>query len=172
MKNIPLLTLFCFIANISFTQSEGPCSKGAFGIIKPFIGEWKEYTVTGKEEIYIGNLKSTIELDGCVISQKFVGKDSSFSYSSFGYIDPSSNIWQETYVFNNGAISKYQWLIDEADVLQRRIGGTRKLDYMHQLRLTNITENQYDAIEEHSYDGGKTWKAMELTRIKRIQKKG
>ncbi len=170
MKNIISLLLFYLIANISFSQSDGPCSRGSFGIIKPFIGEWKEYTVTEKEEIYIGNLESTIELDGCVISQRFISKDSLFSYLSFGYIDPSSNIWQETYVFNNGGISKYQWQIDGTDILQRRIGGTRKLAYMHQLRLTDITKNQYDVIEEHSYDGGKTWKTIELTRIKRIQK--
>jgi hypothetical protein len=170
LKNIISLLLFYLIANISFSQSNSPCSKGSFGIIKPFIGKWKEYTVTENEEIYIGNLESKIELDGCIISQRFESKDSSFSYLSFGYIDPSSNIWQETYVFNNGGISKYQWQIDGTDVLQRRIGGTRKLDYMHQLRLTNITENQYDVFEEHSYDGGKTWKTIELTRIKRIQK--
>ena len=169
MKNITFLLLFYSIANLSFSQSDSPCSNGAFEIVKPFIGEWKEYTITGKEEIYIGNLESTIELDGCVISQRFVGKDSGFSYLSFGYIDPSSNIWQETYVFNNGGISKYQWQIDGTDVLQRRIGGTRKLNYMHQLRLTEITENQYDVIEEHSYDGGKTWKTIELTRIKRTK---
>ncbi len=170
MKSIISSLLIALITNISFSQSNNPCSKGTFEIIKPFIGEWKEYTVTEKEEVYIGELESSIELGGCVISQKFISKDSSFSYVSFGYIDPSSNIWQETYVFNNGGISKYQWQIDGTDVLQRRIGGTRKLDYMHQLRLTNITENQYDAIEEHSYDGGKTWKTIELTRIKRIQK--
>ncbi len=170
MKKIISLLLFCLVANISFSQSDSPCSKGSFEIIKPFIGKWKEYTVTQNEEIYIGELESTIELDGCVISQRFVSEDSSFSYLSFGYIDPSSNIWQETYVFNNGGISIYQWLIDGTDTLQRRIGGTKKLDYMHQLRLTDITENQYDVIEEHSYDGGKTWKSIELTRIKRVQK--
>lgn len=169
MKSILSLLLFFAAVSTTFSQSNSPCSKGAFEIIKPFVGEWEEYTVTENEEIFIGNLESTIELDGCVISQRFVGKDSSFFYLSFGYIDPASNIWQETYVFNNGGISKYQWQIDGADVLQRRIGGTSKLDYMHQLRLTNITENQYDADEEHSYDGGKTWKSVELTRIKRVQ---
>lgn len=168
MKNIITLLLLYFVANVSFSQSTTPCSTGAFETIKPFIGSWQEYTVTETEEIYIGKLESTIELDGCVVSQRFMAKDSSFSYLSFGYIDPSSNIWQETYVFNNGSISKYQWQIDGQDVLQRRIGGTKKLDYMHQLRLTHITENQYDAMEEHSFDGGKTWKAVELTRIRRI----
>jgi len=169
MKNIILIILFYLIANLSFSQSDSPCSKGAFDIVRPFIGNWKEYSIMENEEVFIGNLKSTAELGGCIISQRFVSEDSSFSYLSFGYIDPSSNIWQETYVFNNGSISKYQWQVDGTDILQRRIGGTRKLDYMHQLRLTAITDNQYDVIEEHSYDGGKTWKNIELTRIKRVK---
>jgi hypothetical protein len=169
MKNIKLILLFYFISSLSFSQSDKACSNGAFNIVRPFIGNWEEYTITENEEVFIGNLESTVELDGCVISQKFVSKDSTFSYLSFGYIDPSSNIWQETYIFNNGNISEYQWQIDGTDILQRRIGGTRKIAYMHQLRLTAITDNQYDVIEEHSYDGGKTWKNIELTRIKRIK---
>lgn len=169
MKNVILMLLFLIMANPLFSQSDGACSKGVFEIVKPFIGEWKEYTITENEEIFMGNLESTLELDGCIISQKFVSKDSSFSYISFGYVDPASNMWEESYVFNNGSTSKYQWQIEGADVLTRRIGGTRRLDYIHQLRLTAISDDQYDVIEEHSYDGGRTWKNIELTRIKRIK---
>lgn len=169
MKNKLFILICCILANSSFSQAEQVCSGGPFEVVKPFLGRWQEFNVINHKEEFIGTLESTLEQDGCVISQRFVSKDASFSYMSFGYVDPASNSWQETYVFNNGSISKYLWQLDDEDVVTKRIGGTRKLDYMQQLRLTAITENQYDVIEEHSFDGGKTWKNVELTRIKRVQ---
>lgn len=169
MKRILFTCVILVLTNYSFSQSENNCSGGSFEIIKPFLGSWEEYTLTHNDEKLEGTLESRIDLDGCVISQRFISSDSGFSYLSFGYVEPSSNIWQETYVFNNGSISKYEWLTDGDDVLQRRIGGTRKMEYMHQLRLTNIKKDHYDVIEEHSYDAGKTWEKKGLTRIKRIK---
>jgi len=169
MRRILFISVILALTNYSFSQSENNCSGGSFEIIKPFLGTWEEYTITDNGEKFMGTLESKIDLKGCVISQRFVSKDSNFSYLSFGYVEPSSNIWEETYVFSNGSISKYEWMVDGDDVLQRRIGGTRKIEYMHQLRLTNINKDSYDAIEEHSYDGEKTWEKKELTRIIKVK---
>ena len=169
LKYIFIFTTILLMTTTSYAQSGGECRGGSYELVKPFLGNWKEYNVTESGEEFIGTLRSKLNLNGCVISQRFVSSDSSFSYLSFGYIEPSSNIWQETYVFNNGSVSKFEWLVDGNDVLQRRIGGTRKMEYMHQLRLTNISKDFYDVIEEHSYDGGKTWERVELTRIERIE---
>ena len=165
----PLFVLvFLLFTNYSFSQSEGTCTGGSFEIVKPFLGSWKEYAVNDNEEKFIGTLQTEIGLDGCTISQRFTSEGLDFSYLSFGYVEPSSNIWEETYVFNTGDISKYHWLVEGQDILMRRIGGTRKLKYMHQLRLTKINEDSYEVIDEHSYDAGKTWENKELTRIKRV----
>ena len=169
MYRILFIPVFFLFIDPVQSQTGGACKGGSFEIVKPFLGTWKEYTVTDNDEKLIGTLQSTVDLGGCTISQRFVSNDSSFSYLSFGYVEPSSLIWEETYVFSNGSISRYQWLIEGEDVLMRRTGGTRKMEYMHQLRLTNITTDRYDVIEEHSHNAGKTWEQKELTRVKRIE---
>ena len=167
MKIAVVGTLLTTTIQTLFGQASAGCNSGAHGLVPPFIGQWKEYTVLGEKEVFAGYLESRIDLEGCVLLQRFTSPDSSFSYLSYGYVNPASNIWNETYVFNNGNISKYQWLTDGDDMLMLRTGGSRKLNYMHQLRLTNITKLQYDVIEQHSHDGGKTWKDVEVTRIRR-----
>lgn len=169
VKSSFLLALVILAVPDLYSQKQGGCSGGVYQLVKPFLGKWKEYTVTDSTETFIGDLVSAMELDGCAISQRFTGSDGSFSYVSFGFVKPSSNIWEETYVFNNGSHSVYHWIADGADILMRRVGGTRLLDYMQQLRLTDIGPDKYDVVEEHSKDGGKTWSAVELTRIKRIE---
>ena len=136
-------------------------------MVLPFMGQWQEYTIT-EEEVFIGTLSAAVEEDGCSISQNFKSADGSFTYRSFGYVEAATGKWKEIYVFNNGRISEYQWFRDGSEVIMRRTGGSRKLDYMHQLRLTNVTAASYDVIEEHSYDNGKSWQAIELKKKKKI----
>jgi len=136
-----ILAFFSF-TNYSFSQSEGTCTGGSFEIVKPFLGRWKEYTVINNEEKFIGTLQTEIDLDGCTISQRFTSEDLDFSYLSFGYVEPSSNIWEETYVFNTGVISKYHWLVDGQDILMRRIGGTRKFE-IHASASTDKNQSRF-----------------------------
>ena len=154
-------------ANDTLCQTDMPCSGGTYEVVKPFIGIWEEYTVTDNGEELLGTLQSTMDLNGCVLTQRFTSSDESFSYVTFGYILPDQRIWEESYVFSNGSSAKYHWIVEGDDVLQRRVGGTRKIDYMHQLRLTVINKDLYEAMEEHSVDKGITWQKKELTRIRR-----
>jgi len=169
MRSIILLLLLIMVVSDSISQTSGSCEGGTYNLVKPLLGTWEEYTITDSSEVFIGTLQSNLELSGCVLSQRFVSPDSSFSYQSFGYVEPTSNKWNETYVFSTGSISKYEWQTDNNDLLTLRTGGTRVIDYIHRLRLTNINELFYDVIEERSKDGGRTWKAMELTRINRTE---
>ena len=150
-----------------FAQQTVVCHGTAYELVDPFLGDWKEYTVTAEEEIFIGTLEMSKSPDGCTISQRFVSADGSFSYQSSGYVEPSSGMWREIYVFSNGNKSEYQWFRQGNDVIMRRTGGTRKLDYLHQLRLTNVSEDSYEVIEEHSFDSGLSWEDKELTRVKK-----
>ena len=168
MKVLFVLAVFLSLAHLTIAQDSDACTGGTYDMVRPFLGSWQEYTVTDNEEIFIGTLNSQMELNGCVITQRFYSADSSFSYQSFGYVEPASNILRETYVFSTGGISKYQWQLVEGEVVQLRIGGSRQIDYMHRLRFTNVTGDSYDVVEEHSQDGGRTWEQKELTRIKRV----
>lgn len=148
-------------------QEDKGCHGETYALIDPFIGYWREYTVTQEAEIYMGTLRSSKGPDSCTITQRFISADVSFSYQSFGYVDSSTGKWKEIYVFNDGNHAEYQWFKEGDDIIMRRTGGTRLLDYTHQLRLTNISKDSYDVLEEHSYDNGVTWQNVELTRIKR-----
>lgn len=158
--------LLC-LSSVVFSQEPVACTGEPYEIVLPFMGQWKEYTIT-EEEVYVGDLISEAESDGCSISQRFASADGNFSYRSFGYVEASSGQWKEVYVFNNGRISEYIWFREGTDVIMRRTGGTRKLEYEHQLRLTNLTPGSYDVIEEHSHDKGESWIEIELTRIKKV----
>ncbi len=145
------------------------CSGVEYDLVDPFLGDWEEYTVTADAEVFVGTLHSSKSPDGCTISQQFVSADGSFSYQSFGFVESSTGMWRETYVFSNGNKSEYQWFRQGADIIMRRTGGTRALNYLHQLRLTNIKDDSYEVVEEHSFDNGLSWEDQELTRVKKLQ---
>ena len=153
-----------------FAQSgNNPCSGGSFDVVKPFLGEWEEYRITDSTEVYLGILITSLEVEGCVISQRFMSEDSSFQYLSFGHLRPSSNLWEETYVFNTGQYSVFQWTTTREGLYTFRIGGSRETDHIYRLKYTNVEPHQYEVIPQRSYDGGKTWESHGLTRIKKIQ---
>ena len=145
------------------------CNSSSHKIVYPFLGEWEEYTVTDTSENYIGRLSTKLDVNGCVLNQKFMSVDSSFSYLSQGFVNPASGIWEETYVFNSGRFAKYLWMV-EGDVLYTlRIDGSRKTKKLHRLNYINIKLDEYTVVQEESSDGGKTWVSKDVTRIKRIK---
>ena len=138
LQSIVLLVLLIFPKTV-ISQEDPGCSGGVYDLVSPFMGNWEEYTVTAEGEVFVGTLKSSKGEDRCTIGQRFVSADGSFSYQSFGYVEASTGKWKEVYVFSNGNNSEYQWFREGSDVIMRRTGGTRQLEHMHQLRLTNIT---------------------------------
>jgi hypothetical protein len=132
------------------------------------VGDWEEYTVTDTAEVYIGRLTTTLDNNGCVLTQTFVSSDSTFSYHSQAYINPASNIWEETYVFNSGAYSKFLWIVEGETLYTLRIGGSRHTDYLFRLKYTDVKKNEYTVTSQESLNGGATWVSKDITRIKRI----
>ena len=152
----------------SQTQSDN-CNSVAHEIVYPFLGEWEEYTITDSTEVYIGRLSTKLDVEGCVLTQTFMMADTTFSYRSHGYVNPASNLWEETYVFNSGGFSKYLWIAEGKSLYTLRIDGNRKTDYLHRLKYTNIKKDEYTVIQQESIDGGLTWKSNDTTKIKRIK---
>jgi len=150
------------------TQSSN-CNSANYQVIHPFLGEWEEYTITDSAEVYIGRLTTKLNVEGCVLTQTFATPDSTFSYRSHGYVNPASNIWEETYVFNSGGYSKYLWIVEGKLLYTVRIGGSRKTDYLHRLKYTNVRKDEYTVVEQESHDGGITWESKDTTRIIRIE---
>ena len=155
---------------IAPVKHESSCATESHQLIRPFIGTWEEFELDDKDqENFIGTLNVELVAGDCALAQRFESPDSSFSYATQGYVNPGSGFWEETYVFSTGNTAEYQWIVDNGDVVQRRIGGTRKIDYLHQLRFTQVTAAGYLVTVEQSTDGGKSWATKERTRVKRVR---
>lgn len=149
-------------------EDKPPCTSASHDLIKPFIGTWEEYELdASNQETFIGVLQVQLTAGGCALAQRFMSPDSSFSYATQGHVNPGSGFWEEKYVFSTGGTADYQWVIDKGDIVQRRVGGTRRIDYLHQLRFTELSSTGYLVLVEQSTDGGKTWTVKERTRVKR-----
>ena len=165
---LPLILFFGVISLYCQTK-DTLCRQGSYEVIKLFLGEWEEYTITDSTDVYIGRLSTHLNLNGCILTQSFDAPDLKFSYQSQGFVNPTSNVWEETYVFNSGGYSKFLWILDGGSIYTLRIGGSRKTDYLHRLKYTDIKKDEYVVIQQESVDGGKTWISKESTRIKRIK---
>ena len=147
-------------------KSQPACAGPAYELAQRFAGTWQEFTVSDEGEELVGTLTSAFELDGCVISQRFLSADESFSFISFGYVDQESGQWLETYVFNNGRHASYRWLTNGDEIITERIGGNPK--DLRRLRIRFLSADLYEVSEERSTDSGVTWEHVELTRTRRV----
>ena len=168
MKPILLLLNLLILCNFTIAQTTS-CNTDHHKIVQPFLGEWEEYTVTDTAEVYIGKLTTRLNTEGCVLTQTFMSPDSSFSYHSQGHINPASNMWEETYVFNSGGYSKFLWVVNGESLYTLRVDGSRQPEYVFRLNYTDIKENEYTVTSQESLDGGKTWVSKDVTRIKRVR---
>ncbi|MFN9999253.1 MAG: hypothetical protein ACK52X_06495 [bacterium] len=143
------------------------CIGKQFEILKPFLGNWEEYTVEdGKEQLF-GRLTITLNAEGCSLNKRFLLYNRKGSYLTSGYYDLAENAWIETFTFRNGDYSKYKWVVEGKEVVMVRIANSSKSDYLNRNRWTNITSDSFDILEERSYDSGKKWTVYSTTKLKR-----
>lgn len=168
-KLLYYLVYLPFIYSSTFAQSEKPpCSGGSYDLVAPYLGTWQEFRVTDSTEVLMGTLTTRLLAKGCAISQHFMEQDSSFSYQSLGYVNPSSGLWQEHYVFSTGGTATYQWMTEGDMIYTLRVSASRSSDHIYRLRYTDTRDDEYTVVLQRSYDGGKTWESTGKTRIKRI----
>ena len=147
-------------------ESNAPCRGGPYDIAAPFVGTWHEFTVSadGDEELE-GTLVTTLEVDGCALTQRFESIDGTFSFLSFAYVEASTGCWLETYVFNNGRSTQWRWVPRDGELFMERMGDhpTRRL------RIVNHTEAAYEVIEEKRERPKEEWEFVVLTRTRRAE---
>jgi hypothetical protein len=139
---------------------------GPYELARPFIGTWQEYTVKGQEELLEGTLETRIELEGYVLTQRFLSVDGTFSFFAFGYVEPKTNSWYETYVFNNGRVTHWLWHKEEDEIIMDWVNDGSEA--RRRLRVVNMREESYEVIEERMTEEGKGWDFVVLTRTRRI----
>ncbi|MFN7602972.1 MAG: hypothetical protein ACK5R0_16415 [Bacteroidota bacterium] len=143
------------------------CIGKQFEILKPFLGNWDEYTVEDDKEQLFGRLTITLNAEGCSLNKRFFLYNRRGSYLTNSYYDLAENAWIETFTFRNGDYSKYKWVVEGKEVVMVRIASSLKSDYLNRNRWTNITSESFDILEERSYDSGKKWAVFSTTRLKR-----
>ena len=148
---------------LRFEEDENPnCTGERYDILKPFLGNWKEYTVNeGKEDLF-GLLKIEIDPKGCSLRKEFQLLTGSFSYSTLGYFDNNSGTWKET--FSTGSV--FEWVKEADDVVMVNLGS--KGPSLHRNRWTSPKDGTFQIIEERSENNGKTWVTKSVTKVKKI----
>ncbi len=148
-------------------EASGSCSGGLYELAGPLVGTWQEFTIEGDTETLVGTLESSLDLGGCVFRQSFLSAEGTFAFRSFGFVDPETGTWRELFVFDSGRTAEYRWRASGDEILLERQG--RIEGRLHRLRLTQIGPDTYTVWEEHFYDDGATWQAVEETRARRIR---
>lgn len=142
-----------------------PLSGAPYSLADRFTGTWKEYTVTDQGEQLVGTLNVSWDLGGCVQVQRLQAAEGPFALMAFGYLDPESGSWEETFILNSGRVARYRWREEGPDLLVERQGGNP--NDLRRLRIQNLTTRAYDVLEESSLDGGEIWSVVEVTRTRR-----
>ena len=166
--------LICFTLIMPFVlvfgqTAKNPCQTASHAVVQPFLGEWEEYSIENGMETSIGKLSTQLDVADCMLTQTFSTPDSTFSYRSQAYVNPTSQIWEETYVFNSGRSAKYLWIVNGDELYTLRINSSYTSENQHRLLYTDVQEDEYLVIQQGSTDGGRNWVSKDSTRIKRIQ---
>ncbi|MDH3698656.1 MAG: hypothetical protein OEQ81_08315 [Flavobacteriaceae bacterium] len=167
-RTVNFILMICCLSISNAQSGNSTCNTGSQAIVQPFVGEWEESDLKDGSEVFIGRLSTKLNLDDCVLTQRFISADSTFKYQSQGFVNPATQLWEETYVFNSGRYSKYLWIVDGDVLYTLRIGGSRHIDNQHGLKYIDIRKDQFTVVQEESIDGGVTWVKRDTTRIKRL----
>lgn len=141
------------------------CSGAPYDLADRLTGTWKEYTVTEEGDRLTGTLEVSWELDGCVQLQRLKAAQGDFALLAFGYLNPESGSWEETFILSSGQVAHYRWREEGEEVVVDRLAGNP--GDLRRLRIQNLTSQGYDVLEESSVDGGETWSVVEVTRAVR-----
>ena len=122
-----------------------------------WIGEWD---LTWPDEGCGTNSVQAI-LDGKVILETFSAAPSApLQGMSVSVYNPSLNIWQQTWVDNQGTYLDFVGASQEGRMILERTAIVGEKSTLQRMVFYNITPLQLDWSWEHSQDHGVTWEAL------------
>jgi hypothetical protein len=109
-------------------------------------------------------------LKGCVVEENFDATDAlNFAGKSFSVYNPNKNIWQQTWVDDQGGYMVFNGgMSEDKMILSRKITRQEK-ELIQRMVFYNISENELDWNWESSDDNGETWKLNWKIHYTRIQ---
>jgi len=159
-----ILMLFVFIAsNMASAQQVRPCDTPEGKQFDFWLGEWDltwpaEQMGGEKGEIARGTNFITKILDECIVQEEFRTADGSFKGHSVSAYNMREEIWQQTWVDNQGGYLLFTGEFADGKMILRTAPKERSGEtVISRMVFRNITENSLDWDWQRSTDGGQTW---------------
>jgi hypothetical protein len=132
-----------------------PCSSAEFRQFDFWVGRWR---VTDPQGKFAGTNDVTVEYDGCVVQEHWRGAAGDIG-SSFNAYRPSTKMWHQTWVDNQGSVILLDGTYSGDVMTLRGPFKTRKgTDAVNRIRWTHIDDDHVRQLWDYSLDGGKSWK--------------
>jgi hypothetical protein len=169
LKQAIFFFLFVVTSPYSPAQNQNPCAPET-SQFDFWVGKWNvEWTnqdgTTGEGTNQINSI-----LKGCVVEENFDATDAlNFAGKSFSVYNPNKNIWQQTWVDDQGGYMVFNGgMSEDKMILSRKITRQEK-ELIQRMVFYNISENELDWNWESSDDNGETWKLNWKIHYTRIQ---
>lgn len=158
-----LAILFIYVIGLSFSiafsqSNEIPCSSPEASQFDFWIGDWKAEWTDSEGKTQTGFNKITKILGGCALEENFSTSDNSFIGKSYSVFNPTKQIWQQTWVDNQGTYMDFTGGMDsDKMILSRRVMNKMGKEVIQRMVFTDIKPNSFTWKWESSADEGKTW---------------
>ena len=150
------ITLSITITHSQTTQK--PCSAPEASQFDFWVGSWELSWKDPDGTTKTGSNVITKIFDGCVIEENFTSGDGTFTGKSVSMYNPVKQIWQQTWVDNNGAYMDFTGGKDGDNMyMQRKVINKTGKEINQKMTFTDIKENSFTWLWESSGDNGATW---------------
>ncbi len=161
MKKILLYIIISFFILSIQAQNRRPCSAPEYRQFDFWLGDWEAFSPNGNKG---GDSKISLMLDSCTILEEWtsaiVQRGFRFSGKSYNMYNAGNKQWQQYWVDNTGAITKYfngryedGKMIVQTD--NEKVNDTTWL--IQKMTFYRLTPDKIRQHGENSSDGGKTW---------------
>ena len=159
---ISLVLLFIAAFGLSYSiskaQTNSPCSTPEAAQLDFWIGEWKAEWKDSEGNVQTGSNTISKILGGCVIEENFSTADNSFTGKSYSVYNTTKNIWEQTWVDNQGSYMAFtDGMNGDNMILSRRVINKLGKEVTQRMVFSEITKNSFTWNWESSNDEGKTW---------------
>ncbi len=150
-------TLLVLIPTVAPAQGPAPCSTEEYRQFDFWVGDWNVTSVDG--EPAGTNLVETT-LNGCVVTESWVGKSGSIG-KSFNMYFSRDGKWHQTWVDGSGGrLDLEGGLEDGTMVLSGTMPGQDGKPVLHEISWTPLADGTVRQYWRASRDQGKSWRDL------------
>ncbi len=119
-----------------------------------WVGDWVVETQAGQ---VVGTNQVTLDLDGCVLTEHWVGSRGGTGWS-FNLYDRAGDRWHQTWVSNSGALLLLDGRLEDGRmVLRGESPGPNGTRVLNRITWERLDGGRVSQRWDSSTDGGATW---------------